>query len=82
MKEALECYGKMFPSILALAHNRKVSGTVFGYEIDHPGIVTRGCQISTDQEAWEKCGQCPAFESCYRLSTGTLLIEYTVRSLI
>lgn len=82
MKEAPECYGKMFPSVLTLAQNKEVNGQVFGYRVDHPGIVARGCEIKADRQAWDKCQDCPGFESCYRLSTGTLLMEYTVRSLI
>ena len=73
---------KMFPSVLNLSHNKKVTGSVFGYKIDVPGYLTRGCETSTDREAWEHCVDCPVFETCNRLSTGTLMMEYSVRSLL
>jgi hypothetical protein len=39
MNREQECYGKMFPSVVEMAHNSLVTGKVFGYEVDYPGQV-------------------------------------------
>ena len=39
MNPKSECYGKMFPSVVELAHNRSVGGKVFGYQLDYAGQV-------------------------------------------
>jgi hypothetical protein len=51
MKNEPECYGKMFPSVIALAHNEPVAGKVFGYQIDRPGIVATRRAATTNREA-------------------------------
>jgi hypothetical protein len=76
-----ECYGKMFPSIVEMAHNRLVAGRVFGYEVDYPGQVAHRRDARVDREAWQRCLECPDLDGCYRLSTGTMLIELTVKTM-
>ena len=74
-----DCYGKMFPSVVTLAHNRTVEGRVFGYRLNAPGIV-RGTQTTkADTEVWRQCVTCPDFDGCYRLSVGQLLMEMALR---
>ena len=46
MNREPECYGKMFPSVVEMAHNRSVAGKVFGYELSYPGQVA-ACRAAT-----------------------------------
>jgi hypothetical protein len=80
MKNEPECYGKMFPSVISLAHNERVAGMVFGYQIDHPGIAVTRRAVTTNRGAWRQCLECPDFDACYRLSAGTALMEIAVRA--
>jgi hypothetical protein len=79
MKNESQCYGKMFPSFIFLAHNESVAGKVFGYEVEHPGMAVTRRVVTTDREAWRHCLQCPDFDGCCRLSAGTALIEMAVK---
>lgn len=76
-----ECYGKMFPSIVEMAHNRLVSGKVFGYEVDYPGQAAQKRDTAVDREAWQKCLECADLDGCYRLSVGTMLMELAVKTM-
>jgi hypothetical protein len=75
-----ECYGKMFPSIVETAHNKPVAGKVFGYEVDYPGQVVHKRAAIVDGDAWQHCLECPDFTGCYQLSTGTMLMEFAVKT--
>ena len=79
MKNEPECYGKMFPSVISLAHDEPVAGKVFGYQIDRPGIAVTRRATTINREAWRHCLECPDFDGCYRLSAGTTLMEIAVR---
>lgn len=79
MKPKSECYGKMFPSVVELAHNRSVSGKVFGYQLDYAGQVVDARAATVNLEAWQKCLECPDLDSCIRLSEGTMLMELAVK---
>ena len=80
MKTEPECYGRMFPPLISLAHNEPVAGKVFGYQIDHPGIAVTKRVVTTNREAWRSCLECPDFDGCFRLSTGTALMEIVMRT--
>jgi len=80
MKDEPDCYGKMFPSVLGIAHNRFTTGRVFGYEADYPGGVATKA-VTVNEEAWHHCLGCPNFDTCYRLSAGTALMEIAIRTL-
>ena len=73
-----ECYGQMFPPMLEMSRNRAISGAVFGYRVDMPGVAVTNRNITVNQEAWQRCVDCPALDSCYRLSHGTLLMQLAV----
>jgi hypothetical protein len=60
---------------MSLAQNKPVSGKVFGYQVDFPGVSATKRGVTVDREAWEECVGCPEFEGCYRISTGTILME-------
>lgn len=81
MNHEQECYGKMFPSVMEMAHNRPVAGKVFGYEVDYHGLVAHKRDATVDREAWQKCLECPDLDGCYRLSTGTMLMELAARTM-
>jgi hypothetical protein len=80
MKNEADCYGKMFPSVLSVAHNRLVVGRVFGYQVDYPGQVATKT-VTVNGEAWQHCLGCPDFDACYRLSAGTVLMQLAIRTL-
>ncbi len=78
MANQSDCYGTMFPSVEVMTHNRGVSGEVFGYRVDYEGAVLKKREAIVKAAAWDKCRQCSELESCYRLSTGRLLMELAV----
>ncbi len=80
MNRDQECYGKMFPSVVEIAHNRAVVGKVFGYQLDYSGQVAQKRDSTVDRVAWEKCLECRELEGCFRLSAGTMLMELAVKS--
>lgn len=80
MNTATDCYGKMFPSVVEMAHGTPVAGKVFGYRVDYPGQVATIHVATVNREAWQQCLECPELDGCYRLSTGTLLMELAVKT--
>ena len=74
------CYGHLFPSVTSVATNREVAGAVFHYQIRQPGPMTTERSIGVDSSAWDRCVECPEFETCYRLSVGGLLMDLAVRA--
>lgn len=70
-----QCYGKMFPPLWHVSDGGPSTGKVFGFQIDHPGIIIRRRAVTVDRLAWEACTSCPGYDGCYRLSMGTLLLE-------
>jgi hypothetical protein len=81
MNREPECYGKMFPSIVEMAHNRAVAGKVFGYQLDYAGQVAHKRDATVDLEVWQKCLECRELDGCYRLSAGTMLMELAVKTM-
>ncbi len=80
MKNKSECYSKMFPPVISLTQNEPVAGKVFGYQVDRPGMAVTRRVVTTNREAWQDCLECPDFDGCYRLSTGTVLMEIAVKA--
>jgi hypothetical protein len=80
MNSEQECYGKMFPSIVEVVHDKPVAGRVFGFEADYSGQVARKRDATVNRDAWRECLRCRDFDSCYRLSMGTILMELAVKS--
>jgi hypothetical protein len=80
MERPSACYGKMFPATLVKTANRQVKAKVFGYRVDHTGVVETRRTVTTDREAWRECTRCPDLDNCFRLSTGTLLMEIALGS--
>ena len=78
MNREQECYGKMFPSVAELAHNRAVSGKVFGYRLDYAGQVAQKRNSTVDRDAWQGCLECRDLDGCYRLSAGRMLMELAI----
>ena len=81
MNNQRECYGKMFPSLLARTGDGTAKGKVFGFRIDRPGVVVTKRAATIDREAWQECLVCPDLDGCYRLSTGTLHLEAVLSEL-
>ena len=79
MNSEQECYGKMFPSIVEMVHDRPAAGKVFGFEVDYSGQVAWKRDATVSLDAWRECLGCSDFDSCYRLSTGTILMELAVK---
>lgn len=80
MKTKADCYGKMFPDVIHMVHNEPITGKVFGYRVDHPGMVATNRATTVNREQWEHCLECPELDGCYRLSIGTILMERAVRN--
>lgn len=80
MNSEQECYGKMFPSIVEMVHDKPAAGRVFGFEVDYSGQVARKRDATVKRDAWRECLGCSEFDSCYRLSTGTILMELAVKT--
>ena len=80
MNSERECYGKMFPSVVAMAHNRPGAGKVFGYELYYSGQVAHRRETTVNHDAWQECLRCSFLDGCYRVSTGTLLMELAVKA--
>ncbi len=78
--EVPNCYGKMFPTVVQMVANQSVSGKVFGYELEQVGIGARRRTATANRAAWEECSVCPQFDTCGRLSQGSLLMELAVKS--
>jgi len=74
------CYGKMFPDVIHLVDNEEVTGRVFGYRVDRPGVAVTNRSAAVNKEEWQRCVECPEFEGCYRLSIGTVLVELAIKS--
>ncbi|HET7212793.1 MAG TPA: hypothetical protein VFL79_04345 [Terriglobia bacterium] len=80
MKTKADCYGKMFPDVIHMIHNEAVTGKVFGYRVDQPGIGVTNRATTVNREEWQHCLECPEFDGCYWLSMGTMLMERAVKS--
>jgi len=82
MKSEPDCHRKMFPPLISLAHNETVAGKVLGYRIDRLGMAVTRRAFTTDGDAWRNCLECADLDGCYRLSTGTVLMEIAVKPLL
>jgi hypothetical protein len=80
MNQEEECYGKMFPPVVEMVHDRSVAGAVFGYQVDYPGQVAHKRDTMVNRDAWHKCLGCGDFDGCYRLSTATMLMGLAVKT--
>ncbi len=80
MNREQECYGKMFPPVEEMAHNKGVRGKVFGYRMDYLGQVAQKRETIVDRDAWQKCMECRELDGCYRLSAGKMLMELAVKT--
>lgn len=80
MSTERQCYGKMFPSVVEMRNNQPVAGKVFGYELSYSGQVAHRRCATVNRAAWEECLKCPSVDHCYRLSTGTMLMELVVNA--
>jgi hypothetical protein len=38
-------------------------------------------ETMVDRDAWQKCLECCDLDGCYRLSTGTMLMELAVKTM-
>jgi hypothetical protein len=80
MNREQKCYGKMFPSVIEMAHSGAVTGKIFGYQLDYSGQVAQRRDATVDREAWQKCLECRDLDGCFRLSAGTMLMELAVKT--
>ncbi len=48
--------------------------------MSYSGQVAHKRTATVDREAWQKCLECRDLNGCYRLSTGTMLMEIAVKS--
>ncbi|MCL5734847.1 MAG: hypothetical protein M1274_04540 [Actinobacteria bacterium] len=62
------CYGRMCPSALVRVANTDVGAQVFGYRVDHPGLVDTQRTVTVNLEGWDRCLHCSDFDA----ATGSL----------
>lgn len=75
-----DCYGSMFPSLLALREDLTNSGTVFSVVLGRAGGMWRSNRsATTDVKRWDECRQCDDFEDCYKLSMAKLALESAIQ---
>jgi hypothetical protein len=79
MKEHKTCYGMLFPSAGFRQSAKERADGPFGYEFEQPGTVRRPPRLTVDLDAWDRCVECPEFDSCQRLSTAKVLLDMAVR---
>lgn len=75
MTRHLKCFGTIFPDLNHLEANKTIRGRVFSITVRGSGIGTQGREITADEDAWEECGRCRSYRSCYDLSMGRLALE-------
>lgn len=79
--ERRECYGGLFPSVLALPEDRPASGAVFGVLLERAGGMWRSRRsVTTDMGRWDRCLECEDFDDCYKLSMAKLALETAVQN--
>lgn len=75
-----ECYGSMFPNVLALPEDRPTSGRVFSVMLTRAGGMWRSRRsVTADSKQWGECLKCDGFEGCYKLSMAKLALESAVQ---
>jgi len=62
------------------ARDRETKGKVFGYRVEQPGVIPGRFALTADTNAWDECTSCPEFDSCYRFSSGKLMMEVAARN--
>ena len=75
MQNPRSCYGKMSPSTVTVDPVRRDPGKVFRYRVDRPYAPVSDRPETANREAWLECTSCPDFDTFYRLSVATLLME-------
>jgi hypothetical protein len=79
MTERRACYGTLFPDVMPPVAPGVQAGRVFSFELTSIGLARGERRVDVDLEAWEKCVECPDFDSCYRLSSGKLMLQSAIR---
>jgi len=73
------CYGKMFPSILAVRVGNTEHGKAFSISLDSStGMFVTDQNIDVDMEQWDDCLTCEEFEHCGKLAQAKLSLEIAV----
>ncbi|HUI77514.1 MAG TPA: hypothetical protein VLY24_06345 [Bryobacteraceae bacterium] len=63
-----------------IARDQEAAGKVFAYRREQTGVITIGSKVTADLNAWDQCTSCPEFDTCYRFSTGKLMMELAARN--
>ncbi|WP_339735561.1 hypothetical protein [uncultured Gimesia sp.] len=77
-----DCFGTMFPDNLHLRNNQQNKGKVFSVwisQLEGAVLPVRSDRsIKTDIEQWDKCKECPEFDSCYKLNLAKVALESAI----
>jgi hypothetical protein len=74
-----QCYGTMFPSVLAPEADRVISGKVFSMEIVRAGgMFVSERKTAANMQQWDDCLECPEFEYCYRLCMAKIALQSAI----
>jgi hypothetical protein len=69
----------MVADTMYAAADRVVPGKVFEFELKTVGGLHRGDRVvRTKLNEWDACTRCDEFDTCFRLSLGTLTVEGVV----
>jgi len=74
-----DCYGTMFPDVLGMPSDRTVAGKVFSVRLDRAGgMLPKRRSVTTNDDAWDDCLQCPLFDDCYRLGLAKVTLATAI----
>jgi len=75
------CFGRIFPDVSSLAHNRPERGKCFTIEVTSLGMGIQDRRVTVDESEWDNCQRCPTYRSCYDLSLAVFKLNQFVETL-
>ncbi|MDQ2092458.1 hypothetical protein [Marimonas arenosa] len=73
------CYGKMFPEVPGPSNSDPKTGKVFSFASESMGLAPPTMRAEHSAAEWDDCLKCEDFDSCYKLSTGKLLLLAAIK---
>ena len=74
------CYGKMFPEASGPLNSNSEPGKVFSFTSENMGLAPPAIHAEHNAAEWDDCLKCEEFDSCYKLSTGKVLLLVAART--
>ena len=76
-----DCFGKIFPDLEQVEFGRLAAGRVFQILVHSKGASHRERSLQVDVNAWQECGKCDDFRSCFDFSTAKLNMQRAIREI-